>query len=329
MTNRVAPDGTAFTYVQQLDFNALYGFCQLQPMPTTPGVLWSWKNGKFVKSIMCDSASFKSMQWLYWLEATEPMCTAGHRMHHAYHQGERRLGGMLVDGFVSDGTVHKLFEFQGCFYHGHNCSIGRSYPEKRQFDEQKKYRLMDFGEVVYITECEWDQLLPTVKNTKTRFPRILHKNDNLDTLLDGIQSGELYGFIFADADGPETLIEELAEQNFPPIFKKIELTEEHLSPYMRARYQNKDRKLKQTSLVQTFRAKNILLHTCLVRFYMSIGLKIFNVKWFTQYLGEKSIAPFMEKVTSMRIEATHEKDSTKSNTAKIIGNSGSYIKISI
>ena len=245
-------------------------------------------------------------------------------MHHAYHQGERRLGGMLVDGFVSDGKVHKLYEFQGCYFHGHDCEIGRSNQEKQQFDEQKKYRLMDFGEVVEITECEWDQLLPTVKNTKTRFPRILHKTDTLETLLDGIQSGELYGFIFADVDGPENLIQELAEQNFPPIFNKIELTEQHLSPYMRSRYLVKDRKLKQKSLIQTFRAQNILLHTCLVKHYMQIGLKIFNVKWFTQYLGEKSIAPFMEKVTSMRIAATHEKDSTKSNTAKIIGNSGMF-----
>ena len=325
VSNRVAPDGTPYTFLVQLDFNALYGAMQLKPMPTTPGILWSWKNGKFHKSAMSDSVSFKSVQWLYWLERTEEMCQSGNRLHHAYHQGERRLNGLLVDGFVSDGTNHKLFEFQGCFFHGHDCSIGRANPEKVQLDELKRSKLAEFGEVIYMTECEWDELLPLVKNTKTRFPRILHKSDDIDTLLKGILSGELYGFIFTDIDGPDDLIEILAEQNFPPIFNKVKLTEEHLSPYMRSRYSAKDKKLKQESLVQTFRAKNILIHTCLARFYLEIGLKLFNIKWFTQYLGETSIAPFMKKVTSMRIEATKDKanpDKTKSNTAKIIGNSG-------
>ena len=325
VSNRVAPDGSPYTFVVQLDFNALYGAMQLKPMPTTPGILWSWKNGKFVKSVMSDSVSYKSIQWLYWLEKTEELCIAGHRLHHAYHQGERRLGGLLVDGFVSDGVNRKIFEFQGCYFHGHNCSIGRSNPEKVQIDEQKRLKLLDFGEVIYKTECEWDELLPGVKNTKTRFPRILHKSDDTETLINGILSGELYGFIFCSVDGPEDLIESLAEQNFPPIFNKVNLTEEHLSPYMKSRYMAKDKKLKQESLVQTFRASNILLHTCLAQFYLEIGLKLFDIKWFTQYLGEASIAPFMKKVTSMRIEASQDKanpDKTKSNTAKIIGNSG-------
>ena len=39
-------------------------------------------------------------------------------------------------------------------------------------------------------------------------------------------------------------------------------------------------------------------------------------------MGEPCLKPFVEKVTSLRIDATYENDPTKSNTAKIIGNSG-------
>ena len=60
---------------------------------------------------------------------------------------------------------------------------------------------------------------------------------------------------------------------------------------------------------------------------MELGLEIKNVQWFTQYLGEEAIKPFIEKVVQMRIQASQpgQEDKTKSNTAKIIGNSGEII----
>ena len=189
-------------------------------------------------------------------------------------------------------------------------------------DAEKLERLEKVGEVVLMKECEWNEKLPKIQNTPTRFPRILHDNESTTTLLDGIRSGELYGFLHCSIDGPEDVLEEMAEQNFPPIFNKRKLTKENMSRYMRERFEEEGRKIDDEVLIQTYRASNILIHTCLVEFYLSIGLQITNIKFFHQYLGEKGIAPFMEKVTRMRIDATYEKDETKANTAKITGNSG-------
>ena len=319
IANRVAPDGSAYTAFAQWDFNALYGYCQLRPMPTTPGILWEYQNGSFKKSVMSTDTSLPAVQWLYYIEATE---CQGLKFHHKYHQGEKDLNGDRPDGYVTDGQKAKVYEFQGCFFHGHNCAIGTENPEKVEKDEEKLKRMEKFGEVIIMKECEWYEKLPTVRNTPTHFPRILYNYETSETLLKGIRSGELYGFLLCTIDGPEELLEAMSEQNFPPIFNKRKLTLENLSPYMRQRFEETNRKLDKEVLIQTYRAENILLHSCLAQFYLSIGLKIFNVRWFHQYLGEKGIAPFLEKVTRMRIEATHDQDETKANTAKIMGNSG-------
>ena len=175
-----------------------------------------------------------------------------------------------------------------------------------------------------MKECEWKKILPRVQHTPTRFPRILYPMDGLQVLISGIKSGELYGFIYCDLYSDDDLIDQLKDQNFAPIFNKVDLTDEHLSDYMRERYAKAGKNLNQRSLVQTFRAKNQLIHTCLAQYYLELGMKIENIRWFTQYLGERAIKPFMDKVVKMRIEATG-KDETKANTAKIIGNSGEYL----
>ena len=77
--------------------------------------------------------------------------------------------------------------------------------------------------------------------------------------------------------------------------------------------------------MKTFHAKGQVIHTCLAQFYMELGLELVNIEWFTQYIGAPAIKPFVDKVVKMRVQATYEEDSTKANTAKIIGNSGNFI----
>ena len=54
---------------------------------------------------------------------------------------------------------------------------------------------MSHGHLTVMRECEWDKILPSLIETQTRFPRILHKTDTVETLIKGIETGELYGFI--------------------------------------------------------------------------------------------------------------------------------------
>ena len=90
---------------------------------------------------------------------------------------------------------------------------------------------------------------------------------------------------------------------------------------MQQRYREDDKDFDQESLVQTFRGENLFVFSPLLRFYLQLGYEVRNVRIATQYLGERGIAPFIDKAVRMRIEATYEGDETKANTAKVMINS--------
>ena len=56
-----------------------------------------------------------------------------------------------------------------------------------------------------------------------------------------------------------------------------------------------------------------------------IFVKVSNVTKVIQYQPGRALAPFVKKVTSMRIAAKEEKDEPKGTTAKLMGNSGKFI----
>ena len=120
------------------------------------------------------------------------------------------------------------------------------------------------------------------------------------------------------------MIDELKWINFPPVFQKLDLTMDHLSDYMRGRFEQEDRKPGKQSLVQTYRGEDMYVFSELLQFYLQLGYEVRNVRLAVQYMGEQCLAPFIEKVTRLRIEAGQ--DETKSNTAKILGNA-SYGKL--
>ena len=73
---------------------------------------------------------------------------------------------------------------------------------------------------------------------------------------------------------------------------------------------------RRETLVQGFHARQLLLLTPLVQFYIKNGLKIERVSKFIQYIPFKSLKTFADKITQMRIEADTNKNKTKGNTAK-------------
>lgn len=42
-----------------------------------------------------------------------------------------------------------------------------------------------------------------------------------------------------------------------------------------------------------------------------MGLQLYDIKYFVQYARFKALAPFVDKVYHMRLEATYEKDDAK------------------
>lgn len=323
---RYAPNGDRFTHLIQLDFNSLYGCMQRKQLPTTPGVLWTrYTKTRLKKSVMCTDASLKAMQWLFYEQTTDESLKKrdGTKLiiHHKYHHGEKRIDGDLVDGYLQmeDGTIH-IYEFLGCYYHGGCCKRIKNELQTIQRWTDKKQRLEKHGKLHVMRECEWDSIHQAIGSVPTRFPRIMKSIDTDEALLKGIQDGSLYGFIQCDVWCDDALVNKLKGLNFPPVFNKIHMSYDLLSPFMLKRYHEEGRKLDQMSIVQTFRGKQLLLLSELAKFYLDLGMELRNITLFTQYLGEHCFAPFIDKVTKMRIEATYEGDETKSNTAKIMGN---------
>ena len=95
---------------------------------------------------------------------------------------------------------------------------------------------------------------------------------------------------------------------------------------MAQRFKDENKKINEEVLIQTYRGKNLFVLSELLDFYLQLGYEIRNIRMATQYLGENCMAPFINKVTQMRIEATNEGDDSKANTAKLMGNS-SYGKL--
>ena len=182
--------------------------------------------------------------------------------------------------------------------------------------------------MISIYECQWDAMVKP--NVQTQMPRILFE-DNQTTLLKAITDGSVYGFVTCDVETPAELQQEFDDAGFlfPFLVQKMEIDERHLSPYMKSRFLMQDRKVKAKTVVQTFNATQIFLHTELVRFYIARGLKISNLTNFVQYIGGYGLKNFADQITQMRKDATYAKDETKSLTCKLYGNSGYGLEFSL
>ena len=327
---RFAPNGDRYTSCFFIDYNSMYLWSQNQLLPLTPGIEWKLKGQRFEKSHMSSQCSLKAMQWLYSEQESE-RCrdSQGNKiqMEHAYFHGEKTIFNAKVDGYAFIDEKHHVWEFNGCHWHG--CE--KCYPdwlktatltdiERKTSWYLKMARLEDNNCVIHVMkECDYtpDQTI------QTQMPRIL-LNDTQETLLDAIRSGEVFGFVTCSIRTPDHLIQKFQESSFlfPPVIQKTELTDDLIGPFMKAKMMEQERKAGGRTLIQTYNGDNLLLMTPLVQFYLENGMEISNITSFIQYIPGRGLAPFVDKVVSMRVAATYENDDAKQLTAKLFGNSG-------
>ena len=327
---RIAPNGDPFTSCIFLDFNSMYLWSQDQELPLGKGIKWKLDGEKYVKSHMSTQVSFKALQWLY-MEQESVRCKDKHgnrvQMHHDYFQGEKTIFNSTVDGYAFINNRHVVWEFNGCHWHG--CT--KCYPDwlenatLEEIDrkvnwEDKIERLKENNCVIHIM---WEHDFVIDSSINTQMPRIL-KTDTESSLLNAIKDGSVFGFITCSVRTPDHVIQKFKADSFlfPPVITKTVLTEDLLSPFMKARMAEQEAKLGKESLIQTYNGDNLLLMTPIIQFYLENEMKVFNIKDFIQYIPGRGLAPFVDKVVSMRIAATDERDDAKQLTAKLFGNSG-------
>ena len=172
-----------------------------------------------------------------------------------------------------------------------------------------------------IYECQWKKQLKLLQNVETtQFPSILSNESNEKILLNGIKNGTLFGYIKCSVRSPDSFIKSKIHCNFPPIIRKLDIDESMISPYMKTRCEARKTKLPFTTLAQTYHAIDILLFSPLAKFYLELGLELYDVSYFIQYQPFECLKKFTEKVTSMRMDADRNKNEEKSVTAKLVGN---------
>ena len=116
---RFAPNGFRYTAIIFVDFNSMYLWSEEQDMPLTPGIRWL-KNGLFFSKhslAYTHGASFKSLQWIYYLQGKLDLSKKGINIEHKYYKGEKSIvtddGVYPVDGFAIIDGVKTIFEFNG------------------------------------------------------------------------------------------------------------------------------------------------------------------------------------------------------------------------
>ena len=323
-----------------LDFNSMYLKSQDQMLPTGPALLWERKKDSeniWRKNVMTDGHSFKAQQWLTFMQHNDPFlknAKGKSRIECKFFRGEKIVfkdskQTWTVDGFANTDQGLKFYEFLGCKFHEGCPKCDPNGHDKFFFDEKVPY-LRELGIVEFIYECEWDLQLSKIKNLKTKtLPHVLEKVHTENEIIKSICEDKLFGFLVVDIETPEYLIPE--HKNFPPIIKRLTITEEYLSPFMKQQWVKKNHgqeKMKRETVVQCFKAEKHLLMTSLIKFYVSIGLRITKIHKIIQYQPYKCLSPFVRHVTNMRLDAEREKKRTKANSAKTFGNSG-YGKVSL
>ena len=177
-----------------------------------------------------------------------------------------------------------LFTFFSLFlktirYHG--CSVcGQPADSKRQkFDNTKRDYFRSAGYLIEKKECEWEKEKRFLKSPRAYFD-IFNREATEDKILNEIKLGNLFGFVRVSVRSPDAFIAKYSWLNFPPVIHNFDLDESHLSPYMAERVKKYNKKFPVRTLGQTFHARSIWLFTPLAKFYMELGLELYDVECF-------------------------------------------------
>ena len=133
------------------------------------------------------------------------------------------------------------------------------------------------------------------------------------------------GFLLCDIIATEKA-NKFSRINWPPIFSKKKLNFEILPSWMKLLVNKAS--FPKISLVQSMSEKKILLHTEMVKFYLSNGFVIPKIYTFIEFEPSKCFEIFYNALYEQRVAATIAKNEAKATAIKLTGNSP-YGKVKI
>ena len=311
------------------DANALYLWALKQKMPT--GAFTIRKEEEGFRLIKRDRY-LKAFYYLEWLRNEK-----GLEIDHYFNKGkEFRIGPYLVDGFSRDEK--KVFEFNGCYFHHHDCELTKNIINPKWLKEKSKYLKREKERLEYIRrqgyeieifrECQYENLIKTCPQfqnfvTTQRNQRPLEYRATLSSqeIINAILEDKIFGTAEVDIHVPDHLLEKFSEMS--PIFCNSNIPFEALGTFT----QDTGRRLNLTEkprrlLVGGMRARKILLATPLLKWYLNHGLIISRVYQISEFSPNPCFRQFTEDVSNARRQGdTDPTFEIFADTMKLIGNS--------
>ncbi|XP_019633364.1 PREDICTED: uncharacterized protein LOC109476787 [Branchiostoma belcheri] len=312
------------------DANALYLWALMQDMPTGYYIRRQ-ADKEFREAYSAPRRGRLATEWLDWVAHSRDIV-----IRNKFNSIEKRIGRrqVPVDGFCS--ATGEIFQFHGCFWHGHDCCLTegldtnprRQKPMAESREEAKEMTEYLRGEgynVIEMWECQWKELKRTkevcafLDGRKTPTENS-YKMSEKKILLD-VRKDAFFGVVECDIEVPEHLRAHFAEM--PPIFKNCDISIDDIGPFMKQHAETHGIMSKpRRSLIGSMFGQKILLATPLLKWYMDHGLKVTRVYQVLEYIPKKCFEPFGQKVSDAR--RAGDKDDKKkiiADTMKLIGNS--------
>ena len=288
------------------DANALYLWALIQNMPTG-----SYTRRMAENEFKPKSSVRMAIEWLEWVAHKEAVY-----VRHQLNNTEKRIGGrkLPMDGFHAQ--TQTVYQFHGCYWHGHDCSLNRG----KEFNEKRNKPMAELLEetranteyikskgcgVVEMWECEWRDMKKTNRELQcfiaTEVRRTLDKVKIMSParILSEVRNERLFGCVEVDIRVQDHLKEKFSEMC--PIFKNTEISRDDIGDFMKA-YAEEHNIMAQPcrSLIGSMKGEKILLATPLLKCYLEHGLEVSKVHQVIEFTPEPCFKPFGDAVSDAR-----------------------------
>ena len=224
---------------------------------------------------------------------------------------------IYVDGYAEYNNQNWIFEFLGCNFH--HCPHCDTNVDKIDADSQRREFLKEKAtHYIEMRECEWNKLKRNQKIPSADLLKWRNRSFTSDELLKMIETGEFFGLCQVSIDFPDQCQTKWRDINYPPIFDRISLSEEQISPDVLHLLQQKKTKFPLSpQLMLTFSTKEYICPTTMIQFYLEEGAEI-KIDWAIAYSKGEPLRDFICGQTAARITADRQGKKMKSKLHKDI-----------
>ena len=249
------------------------------------------------------------------------------RIQHGWNSKEMIFGRYSVDGYAEVDGKKLIFEYDGCKFH--DCKLcDREMLFKRDETERNKFLAsLPNTTIIRETECVWMEKKKILKYEPEISPILMLNKVYPEQMLHLLKENKLYGFMVIDISSTENA-KKFLDLNWPPILMKTMVEYTDLPDWMKPNVDEKDFPTEQ--IVQSMHAKEILLHTRLIQFYLENGFQVEKIYKFFEYEPSPCFDRVFSTVYEARVQATETKDDLKATAVKLVSNSmyGSMLTVS-